>query len=501
MKFRAALAVLLALLLAQIVTHLPAQVSVDPGVAQNCPPGSVSDPHAIGSVSYLPCVAIPQANGVYPQLYADFSTGPQGSAYWYNGLLYPGVSAWNTAIAATFSRSSTASYTNSGGLLTQAASNALRFDYDPITMLPKGILLEGASTNNIIQSNDFSAVTGAWIGSGGVIGTRVQNATGPDGVSNSAFTLTNASGTGIHRITNNTNIPVSSGATYTFSIYGKAATDRYLFLAYGNNSLANNYITAVFDLGAGAGNATQTATGSSSGTISSATLSVGPNGFFRATLVGSITATGAFVDIGFADAATANTVNTFGEVIGSGDTGTLIVYGAQLEQLPFASSYIPTTSGTVTRAADSYTSTALTPLLSGTGSSYAKVIGLNGYQANNFGRIISYTGNAVDTLEQDSSTTGSINNGTTALTFTIGGGGTWSGGTVKAMSSYDGTGRSVAANNGTVATDANTQSAGTGNAQIGASGIGNATWGNYAQIGAWNIRASNSELQRLTTLP
>ncbi len=59
-----------------------------------------------------------------------------------------------------FSRGSTGWYFNSSGTLTAAASNIPRFDYDPVTLLPKGLLLETGSTNGVRNSTMQGAVTG-----------------------------------------------------------------------------------------------------------------------------------------------------------------------------------------------------------------------------------------------------------------------------------------------------------------------------------------------------
>lgn len=52
----------------------------------------------------------------------------------------------------TFTRSSTATYVASSGLLTSAATNAPRFDYDPVTLAPKGLLVEEQRTNLLLNS-------------------------------------------------------------------------------------------------------------------------------------------------------------------------------------------------------------------------------------------------------------------------------------------------------------------------------------------------------------
>jgi hypothetical protein len=52
----------------------------------------------------------------------------------------------------TFTRASTATFVGSNGLIQSAAINAPRFDYDPVTLAPKGLLIEQAKTNLFLNS-------------------------------------------------------------------------------------------------------------------------------------------------------------------------------------------------------------------------------------------------------------------------------------------------------------------------------------------------------------
>lgn len=59
------------------------------------------------------------------------------------GVLDPGI---------TFTRASTATYTDSSGVLQTASTNTPRFDYDPVTGAARGLLIEEARTNILLNS-------------------------------------------------------------------------------------------------------------------------------------------------------------------------------------------------------------------------------------------------------------------------------------------------------------------------------------------------------------
>lgn len=68
-----------------------------------------------------------------PSLAFNFLTGPLDSRF-------------------TFTRASTATHINSAGAITLAAINEPRFDYDPVTLSPRGLLLEEQRTNTVLNS-------------------------------------------------------------------------------------------------------------------------------------------------------------------------------------------------------------------------------------------------------------------------------------------------------------------------------------------------------------
>ena len=59
----------------------------------------------------------------------------------------------------TFARASIATRVNALGMIANVALDIPRLDYDPITLQPKGLLIEEARTNAMVRANSFSAWT------------------------------------------------------------------------------------------------------------------------------------------------------------------------------------------------------------------------------------------------------------------------------------------------------------------------------------------------------
>ena len=118
----------------------------------------------------------------------------------------------------TFTRASTGTYINSAGLVTTMAAASTndptkaRFDYDPTTLAPRGLLIEGSATNLLIYTQRINVGSGAWFfGGSGTRSTTPDYTTGPDGVALSATRLQLAINAGLKQLggTVNTNITVS----------------------------------------------------------------------------------------------------------------------------------------------------------------------------------------------------------------------------------------------------------------------------------------------------
>lgn len=87
----------------------------------------------------------------------------------------------------TFTRSSTATFVGSNGLIQTAAIDGPRFDYDPVTLAAKGLLIETQRVNLLTYSNNLTETV--WVKTNC---SAAMTATGPDGAANSATTLTSS---------------------------------------------------------------------------------------------------------------------------------------------------------------------------------------------------------------------------------------------------------------------------------------------------------------------
>lgn len=227
-------------------------------------------------------------------------------------------------------RMSSGTYFDSNGVMQTAAANVPRFDYDPVTHAAKGILVEESRTNLQKYSNDFS--------NAGWIKTRVSVTSNtflaPDGT-NTAFTLTeDTSSNTSHALQG---APITFSATsYTATAFLRSKERSWVVLRLGTP--ADN-INAYFNI--------QTGTiGSKGAGTTSATITPLGNGWYRCSVTGNSSAVYEYPISIYPSTANGGVIYT-----GDGASG-LYVWGAQVEQGSFPSSYIPTTSAAVTRAAD-----------------------------------------------------------------------------------------------------------------------------------------------------
>ena len=244
----------------------------------------------------------------------------------------------------TFSRADAtarATFINSLGYVeTVAAAQDPRFDFDPTTLVPKGLLIEFPVTNYQLSSQVFSTSLGY---SDGDILSRTTG-TSPSNGTAVGFYPTVASG--YHRLQYGAGVTLSGAVTV--SMWFKRLNSNY---RAGINAGGLIAASVIVDLN-GAGSII---TIGGSAANRAATITPYQNDWYRVTLTGTFAASTSIYF--FMDSST-STDSTGGPFVGVASQG-MLMWGGQIEVGSQASSYIPTTLLAVTRAAD-------TAIISGT---------------------------------------------------------------------------------------------------------------------------------------
>jgi hypothetical protein len=285
----------------------------------------------------------------------------------------------------TFSRSTTATYFNSLGVLTTANNNVARFDYDPSTLAAQGLLIEEQRTNSIRNNTMVGAVAGTpgtaptnWL-----ISTATGNLTSREivgiGTENGiAYIDVRFVASGAFNATiyadSSTGVPAANGQTWTASFFVKLA----------GGSLNNVTVqTSIIENGSG-GNFLA---GADSATFvpTSAALSTQRVTQTRTNTNASTAFEWARVRVNFAAAADI----------------TLRIGLPQLELGAFATSVIPTTTTALTRNADaaSMTGTNFSSWYNAVeGTLFSESINLPGQSAVTFPRIANINDGSVNNV-------------------------------------------------------------------------------------------------------
>lgn len=219
--------------------------------------------------------------------------------------------------------------------VTQTFTETLRVEYDVTTGENLGALIEGGSTNLATYSEDFS--NAAWIkGDSTILSNEIV---APDDTFSVDKINAATSASIAPRVSQTITANISS--TYTISYYVKKAEASIVQIYFGGSDVANNP-RVNFNLITGS-------VGSQDNDIVSATINPIKNDIYRitATVVAAV-ATGFTAGIVAIKSTTDTRAQANAWTIGDG----VYVWGAQFEELPFASSYIRTEGAAVSRSDD-----------------------------------------------------------------------------------------------------------------------------------------------------
>jgi hypothetical protein len=359
------------------------------------------------------------------------------------------TASFSEVFAFTASSTTARTYVGADGLIkNDLAADAPRVDY---SNGKARYLFENQSTNLCLRSADLSNAT--WTASG----TTVTGSAGtaPDGTTTAA----RVQGTSGGRVVNQ-GISITSGTVYTISGYVKSFDGtNQTFALYGDSTNVS----------------------------------------------GDLTATSSWQRFSYTLTSANTGARTFGVADGAGSANyDILVWGMQVEAQSFASSYIPTTTATVTRLIETARFSPLVEAIAflpgGTIRVQAAAINpvngrLVGNRATNDGLIISGGSSGTNRAHIVG-----LNNASLTPNAVAGSGGT--DGPIGAVGSYNSSGRALAFNGGSTVSDTN--SAGVNTVlYLARDPAGSSVYGNgyYSSFALYPFRATNANVSAIAVAP
>ena len=373
-------------------------------------------------------------------------------------LVFAGADALDPRI--TFTRSTTATFTGSNGLVQSAAINAPRFDYNPTTLAPLGLLIEEQRTNLCLYSGSVGG-TGWGLSNGGVGTTptvTLDAAIAPDGTSTaSRIQLSLGGGT-----------TTTDQALVTRSLTGTSCRGSF-YIKTNDNTTKTIYVRG-FNAASIVVNGVWQRYDFDAGTLSTTQFGIGLRG---------------------------------GQTLVNSNTADILVWGAQLEAGAFPTSYIPTVASQVTRTADnaSMTGTNFSSWFNATeGTLFGqgdvpvtnqpgqRLFGYINNTANNNGIGVGYSNTAFNGIVVDSTVQANITGGSYTANVAN-----------KAAFGFKANDFALYANNVSIGTDLSGTIPTVDSLLIGKYGpAGNLLNGHIKKITYYPRRLSNAELQGIT---
>jgi hypothetical protein len=238
----------------------------------------------------------------------------------------------------TFTRTSSGTRTNSQGLIEVVPANFPRFDHDPVTGECLGLMIEEQRINLILHNTKHNEIQ--WINQDSSETINTTETLSPDGTNNATKLFGNNGITIRQSIYQG--ISVTSGTTYTFSVFLKQGQRRYATIWFDSANVSQGAFW-------GAGSIIDLQTGTLA-TGSQTVVIPYPNGWYRCYVTATPTVTQSMnmqVSVGGPN----NNNGAPYDATGDGSSG-IYIWGHQLEASKDASSYIPTSGSTVTRNSD-----------------------------------------------------------------------------------------------------------------------------------------------------
>lgn len=245
-------------------------------------------------------------------------------------------------------RASSASYVDALGKVQIAGPDQPRFDHDPVTHDPLGLAIESRHANLVLHSQDLSRTE--WFSSQNMTATAAA-AMSPDGTVD-ATRLDDQEVAGNSRRGQGVTIPAAAGMRYSFSIFIRAGTAS-TFTFSGELLGGTSFVQTTMTIDLGAGVVTQPPTFA----VAYGIEPIG-GGWYRVWITHANNASGNNSAV----------ISVWSDWGAPAATGSLYVWGAQIEQGPRPSSYVPTTSTPVTRDADFVSAQDVTWLASDRGT-------------------------------------------------------------------------------------------------------------------------------------
>jgi hypothetical protein len=242
----------------------------------------------------------------------------------------------------TFTRATNGTFFNSSGVLSTASSGAARFDHrlESGVWVNKGLLIEEQRTNSFQRSEEFNDAY--WTKTN--VTVTANDTTAPDGTT-TAEKIVETTTNGLHIVERSLTLTSTSASPTSLSFFVKGGLNktRFFIQVVGVDNITNPTIRNTVNLSDNSINPS----GFNGGTSLGGSLQDCGNGWYRVAISGytGLTATNHIIQFTYLDAS--------GNASYAGNTSNgFYLWGTQLEAGAFPTSYIKTTTASVTRNAD-----------------------------------------------------------------------------------------------------------------------------------------------------